>query len=412
MPSRIPDPGTRILFLLWVLAPGTALATHPHERWVVDAFSQPLGGGPDTGPVSASGGSSFVLCGDRKGNRYIAGDHYVDIVLPNGLRRHLAGSGRPGYHEGIGPDAEFRLGYGGHLGAYDMACGEDVVFLFDNGNDRIRRLWHTDRGWRTETWVGGGGQHLRLGESTDPRQFDLPTAVGIALDRDGQLWIGSYQGVYRVSADGRRIDYVAHWPSSTVRKREGYPNLNIIRGGLDSRGRVHFLSRSPDLVLRVDKDHTVHVAGRVAHTRKLHELGDGPVRQAYFDTPSGLAMDPATPVAYLSGGDEYNIRRVPLLAEDDWTATLMRNGRWDHARIHPVRLKGPAVFEPGTSGRLRPEGGLTVLMNCHLLGNDAEGALYGRLYPWRGMTQYHLDQGLLPTRLFRLRRLPVSAAEP
>ena len=90
---------------------------------------------------------------------------------------------------------------------------------------------------------------------------------------------------------------------------------------------------------------------------------------------------------------------------DALTATLMRNGRWDHAAAHPNGARGPALFDPAATGRLRPAGSLTVFMNCHLLGNDRQGRLYGLLYPWRGMTQYQIGEGLLPTRIYRLERL-------
>lgn len=405
---RSPDRLAILLCALPWLPLAMAAPEPPAERWTLSAFTQPLGGGPETGPAAAAGGGGLVVCEDGQGNRFIAGEHWIDIIQPDGLRRHIAGSGRPGYHEGPGESAEFRLGHGGYLGAFDMACGDDQVFVFDDGNNRIRRLYRTDEGWFTETWVGGGNVRLRPGESTGPRDFLLPSAVGIAVDGEGQLWLGSYHAAYRVSSDGSRITRIVDWPESTAHRPGKPPTLHIVHGGTDAAGRVYFMSRSPDVVIRVEDRRATHVAGLVVAKRKPLELGDATPLQAYINTPTGMAMDLHTPALYLSGGDEYDIRRIPF-DTGTFTATLMRNGRWDHASVHPNRSRGPALFEPGIEGRLRPQGKLTVFMNCHLLGNDRQGGLYGLLYPWRGMTQYHAGVGLLPTRIYRLHRATESS---
>jgi hypothetical protein len=108
---------------------------------------------------------------------------------------------------------------------------------------------------------------------------------------------------------------------------------------------------------------------------------------------------------YVCGGDEYDIRRVPTDGQGT-TATLMQNGRWYKASVHPNRSRGPALFRPNAEGRLKPDGELTDLMVTHLLGRDASGNLYGSLFPWVGMTQVVEGEGPLGTKIFRLRQVP------
>jgi hypothetical protein len=197
---------------------------------------------------------------------------------------------------------------------------------------------------------------------------------------------------------------VGQWPKTMASAPDRAPRLNVMMGDADARGFVYFVSRSPHFVVRIDPDDSaIHLAGRFAETQTRLSIGDGPPQEAYFDTPPSIAAQPDGSAVYVCGGDEYDIRRVPADGTGT-TATLMNNGRWGIASKHPNLSRGPAVVNPKASGRLRPDGELTDLMVSHLLGRDAQGNLYGALNFWSGMTQYVEGNGLLGTRIFRLRR--------
>ena len=142
-------------------------------------------------------------------------------------------------------------------------------------------------------------------------------------------------------------------------------------------------------------------AGVTAWRRKPHHLGDGPPREAYFDTPGNGFADPSAAAAFVGGGDEYDVRRVPTDGRGT-TATLMQDGRWHVLPKHPNHYRGAAVFRPSARG---DEKRLRVLLIGAPLGRDRSGALYVRLKHWSGMTQYVEGRGLLTTRIFRIRRL-------
>lgn len=392
------------LWLAAMLWASPILADWKNERWVVEDFTQTLGGGPTGGPVEQAGDGARALCADQAGYLFLANGQFIDIVTPDGQRSHLAGTGLPGYRDGPAHQALFRIGYKAYYHAHNLACGPNGVFVPDGGNDRIRRIYKRDGRWEVETWAGGGTRRLKPGDSAGARDVDFSGTLAVAVTSNGELTIADDGGYYRVSPDGKSIRMGGVWPE-TMAQQPGRPaRLHVMMGDADARGHVYFVSRTPSFVVRIDPDGSaVHLAGRLIESAARLSIGDGPPREAVIDTPTSIAAQPDGSAVYVCGGDEYDIRRVPADGTGT-TATLMNNGRWDIATLHPNKSRGAAVVNPKASGRLRPEGDMTDLMVSHLLGRDAQGRLYGAINFWTGMTQYVEGQGLLGTRLFRLRR--------
>jgi DNA-binding beta-propeller fold protein YncE len=408
---RTPDRFTRqvrrrILFLvLLAFSVASTAGDWQAERWSVSDFTGALGGGPDGGPVEQAGGIPYALCGDRAGNLYLAHGQFIDIVTPNGMRSHLAGSGEFGFRDGAAHEAEFRLGLNAYYGAHNLACGPDgSVYVADGGNRRVRRLHQAGGQWRVETWAGGGSRQLGPGESGPPNTIAYSGTIAIAVTPQGEVTVADNRGAYRVAADGRLMRFLARWPESAYYKGDKSGKLNVMMGDADSAGNVYFVSRTPHAVIRITPAGQVqHVAGRVTKD-KAHQLaGDGPPLEAFFNTPTSIAAQPDGSAIYVCGGDEYDIRRIPADGAGT-TATLMQNGQWYRASVHPNKSRGAATFKPSATGKLKPDGDLTLLMVSHLLGRDAQGNLYGSLNHWSGMTQSVEGEGLLGTRAFRLQR--------
>lgn len=399
--------GWACLALLAAMLPvSLALADWQGERWVVEDFTQALGGGPTGGPVEQAGDGVYALCADQAGRLFLTSGQFIDVVMPDGLRSHLAGTGLPGYRDGPAHQAMFRIGFNSYYQAHNLACGSNGVFVPDGGNGRIRRIHKRGGKWEVDTWAGGGSRRLRPGDIAGAREVDFSGTLAVAVTASGELTVADDGGYYRVSPDGQSIRMAGLWPTSMSRE-EGRPaRLHVMMGDADARGYVYFVSRSPHFVARIDPDgNAIHLAGRFAETATRLTIGDGPPREAYIDTPTSIAAQPDGSAVYVCGGDEYDIRRVPADGAGT-TATLMNNGRWGIASVHPNRSRGPAVVNYKASGRLRPEGEMTDLMVSHLLGRDAQGNLYGEINFWTGMTQHVEGHGLLGTRLFRLRREP------
>lgn len=368
-------------------------------------FTGALGGGPDGGPVEQAGGIPYALCGDHAGNLFLAHGQFIDIVTPDGMRSHLAGSGEYGFRDGAATEAEFRLGLQAYYGAHNLACGPDgAVYVADSGNRRIRRIYKDHGQWRVDSWAGGGTRNLGAGDVAPAKAVAFSGTISVAVTPKGEVTVADNRGAYRITSDGQQISYLARWPIST-QYRNGPPgNLNMMMGDADQLGNVYFVSRTPDAVVRITPAEEVqHFAGRVTRDRAQMLAGDGPPREAYFNTPTSLAVQPDGSAVYVCGGDEYDIRRVPGDGSGS-TATLMQNGQWYEASVHPNKSRGPAVVRPAATGKLKPDGTLTDLMVSHLVGRDAHGNLYGQLYSWTGMTQYVEGEGLLGTRVFRLQR--------
>lgn len=375
------------------------------EHWRAADFTGALGGGPDGGPVEQAGGTPSTLCGDQAGNLYLSYGQFIDIVTPDGMRSHLAGTGEPGFRDGAAHQAEFRLGLVVKYRVRNLACGPDgSVYVADGGNGRIRRIHQAHGQWRVDTWAGGGDRRLGPGESAPPNTVAFSGTLAVAVTPQGEVTLGDDHGAYRMTADGREIRYLARWPASAFYSPAKPGNLNIMMGDADRAGNVYFVSRTPDAVIRISPTGQVqHVAGLITRDKVQKLAGDGPPLQAFFNTPGSIAVEPDGSAIYVCGGDEYNIRRIPGDGAGD-TATLMQNGQWYRASVHPNKSRGPAVVKPAAKGKLKPDGDLTILMVSHLLGRDAQGNLYGMLSPWIGMTQFVEGEGLLGTRVFRLQR--------
>lgn len=375
------------------------------ERWGVADFTGALGGGPGGGPVGQAGGTPYALCGNRAGNLFLAYGQFIDIVTPDGMRSHLAGSGEFGFRDGPAEQAEFRLGVNSYYGTHNLACGPDgSVYVGDGGNRRIRRIHQEHGRWRVDTWAGGGSRRLGPGESGPPNSVAFSGTLAVAVTPQGEVTIADNDGAYRMAVDGRSISYLGRWPKSVFYGSDKSGNLNVMMGDADRAGNVYFVSRTPHVVIRITPAGQVqHFAGRVTRDKAQQEAGDGPPLEAFFNTPTSIAAQPDGSAIYVCGGDEYDIRRIPGDGAGH-TATLMQNGQWYRASVHPNKSQGLAVVKPGANGKLKPDGELTDLIVGHLLGRDAQGNLYGLIYSWSGMTQFVEGEGLLGTRVFRLRR--------
>lgn len=394
-----------------------------NERWVVEAFTGAMGGGPEWGPVAGVGAGMWYMAPDGQGNLYIAvgrgadsdGEQFVDIVTPDGIRRHLAGSGALGYRDGPAEEAEFRMGVGSYYDFTNIGADDrGNVFVPDNGNGCVRRIFKSAEGkWTVETYAGRGKKNVAPGESCAPGEANLGSNLHVAVARDGTLTIGDVNKVWRLPPDGKTIQCLGYWPDSVgiyggkPVPKGGHARMNICGGGCDAEGNAYFGARSNDVVCKVSaKGEIMHVAGMLlSDWGKRTEIGDREPLKILCDTPSSFVVDPSGTCTYLCGGDEYDIRRIPSDPKAT-TATMLKNGRWHVMNVHPNKNRGPAEFDPAATGKPKTEGGtLTNLVVTPLVGTDREGNLYGKMNSWSGMSIDVAGQGTLGTRVYMIRRV-------
>ncbi len=382
------------------------------ESWEVQPFSRALGGGPETGPVVEAGNGASALCGDRQGNLFLISGQYVDIVTPEGMRFHLAGTGFPGYRDGPARQAEFRFSMSSnraHYGRHNIACAEDgTVYVADDGNNRVRRIFRSKSGWQVDTLAGGGSRKLAAGESAEPTEVDIRNRPIVAVTPDGTVYIGSRMGYFTVPKDGGKITFSGRWSDAGF-SGAGKIQPSLVMADADRLGNVYYVSRGPDVVIKIPADgKPVHIGGIIHRgAKKPFHIGDGPPREVFYDSPAGMVADPDGSAVYLGGGDEYELRRNPADGSGE-TRTLLQNGRWGSFPKHPNNYSGPAIFTPGREKGGEQDASLKAFMIGHIIGRDYDGGIYIHLPPWRGSTQYVENSGLLPSGIFRLQRVRVD----
>lgn len=146
---------------------------------------QPRYGGDGGSAMAAGLNEPAALALNGRGLLYIAdqsNNRVRAIDLATGQIRTIAGTGAPAYNgDGI-PATEAAL-----AGPSGLTCGEDgTLFIADTFNGRIRAVDPITGLIRTV--VGDGGEYRYQSEAEAP-SASLSRPSGIAVDRDGNLWL-------------------------------------------------------------------------------------------------------------------------------------------------------------------------------------------------------------------------------
>jgi RHS repeat-associated protein len=159
----------------------------------------------DGGPArSAELRQPRAVAADSYGNVYIAdtGNERIRRVSADGIIRTIAGSGEPGGESGDGgPATEARLG--GPLGI--AVDGQGNVYVASDWGARVRKV---DASSRITAFAGKDRQWCYwygwccTGEDCQATEVNLVTVRGLAVDRDGSVYLTSAQQVRKVGPDG------------------------------------------------------------------------------------------------------------------------------------------------------------------------------------------------------------------
>jgi sugar lactone lactonase YvrE len=212
---------------------------------------------------------------DKDGNLYVAdtGNHAIRKVTPAGVVTTVAGTGKPGYADGPGAQAQFD----GPVGV--AADGRGNLYVADTYNDRIRRIAPDG----TVTTLAGGTRGDQDGAGMAAR-FDTP--CGIAVDAVGTVLVADTRNatVRRIAPDG----------TVTTLAREGLLRrpaaLALAHDG------VIYVADQGGRIVQIALDGVQHVLADAAADPVPPALPAAPAAAAPTGTAT-VATPPPTPVA-------------------------------------------------------------------------------------------------------------------
>ena len=269
----------------------------------------PRGGFSGDGGPATSARLDFPLgvAVDGSGNLYIADDKNRRIrkVSPSGIITTLAGSGEFKSSGDGGPATSASLGF--PTGVTVDAVGN--LYIADRFNHRIRRV--TPGG--TISTVAGDGVARFSGDGGLATSASLNTAIGVAVDAGGSLYIADEQNqrIRKVSPSGF-ITTAAGSAGSGFFSGDGGPatsaRLRQPNGvAVDGAGNLYIADSGNRRIRKVGTDGIITT---VAGNGDFGFSGDGgPATSARLDFPKGVAIDAAGNL-YIADSDNHRIRKV------------------------------------------------------------------------------------------------------
>jgi RHS repeat-associated protein len=222
-----------------------------------------------SGVVAAPDGSLFIS--ER-------GGHRVRKVTPDGTILTVAGTGEPGFSGDGGSAQQAQLD-----GPRGIALASDgALYIADQNNNRIRRV---TRDGIIQTAVGGGNADLADGQLAERVRIEAPD--GIAIGKDGALFIATPGTVYRVapglpelssdqslvpSTDGGTLYRFDHRGrhEATIDAMTGVTELTF---SYDGAGRLFSLTDKNGLTTRIERTTTgtpTAIVSPFGQNTKLH----------------------------------------------------------------------------------------------------------------------------------------------
>lgn len=259
------------------------------RRWLDGRFQALAGdaeGFRDGIGAAAAFNTPSGLALDKHGNLYVAdtGNHAIRKVTPQGRVSTVAGSGAPGFADGVGAQVRFN----GPMGV--AVDDEGRIFVADTWNDRIRVI---EPDGRVHTLAGGEGPGYADGHGSEAR-FDTPT--DLKLDVHGDLLVADQgnDAIRRVRIDGAvttRIGGPGNEPMLWAPMTLVVTRDDVLYVGERRTGRVLQISAG---------GHVLAIAGQ-------DEAG-------HFARPASLALLPDGSLL-LSDSDGYRLHQLTPLAE-------------------------------------------------------------------------------------------------
>jgi serine/threonine protein kinase, bacterial len=316
---------------------------------VVTTFA---GSGAQGHANGAGAAASFVLpvgiAIDSAGNLYVSDtyNHLIRKITPAGFVSTLAGSGSPGWADGVGAAASFRYPNGIAVDATGN------VFVGDTDNNVIRKI--TPDGTVT-TFAGGGntgdsGATGGDGSGADGIARSGTLVVGVLVDstplagaQDGVGAVASFRRPFGVALDAAGNLYVADTGNNLIRKitagrlvshlagsgapgsRDGTGDSASFSGpgalAVDGSGNIFVADSNNNLIRKVTAGAVVTTIAGTGAVGGLN--GDGTA--ATFHGPYGIAVDGS---GHIFVGDTYGqlIRKLTVTTGTSYSLNVAISG--------------------------------------------------------------------------------------
>ncbi|MCP1358498.1 SMP-30/gluconolactonase/LRE family protein [Aneurinibacillus migulanus] len=274
----------------------------------LDAYGQPRGGYVDGDAIKAVFNHPSFAVADTKGNLYISDtDNHVIRKITGGKVYTLAGTGKPGYKDGKGAEAQFYTPTGL---AIDR---DDNLYVADTLNNVIRKIAPDGA---VTTFAG---QQTEIGGYTDgsagEARFNEP--VGLAFDGTGGVYVSdSGNQLIRFISDGKVTTFAGK--ATIIDKDTGYMD-----GGYRNGDRYEARFNHPQGLIYVDGvlfiadslNHRVRAVqsdGKVRNIAGQSTPGDtiGSAENKRFNQPVALAYTEGQ--LYVSDSLNNKVKTVPV----------------------------------------------------------------------------------------------------
>ena len=236
---------------------------------------------------------SMVIAGEN-GNVYTLDidDPRVRKITPSGFVSSIAGDGQAGFRDGLAANAEF----GQEMSGMTMDVQGNILVV-DYDNKRIRKI---TTGGQVVTIAGNGQQGFVDGPATTA-EFFAPS--GVAIDKDGNIFIGDGNRVRKISANGvvstyaGGMNYGFHDGSASDALFTSIEDLVI-----NDEGDIYLTDQNR--IREIDHNGTVST---IAGGSSGYKDGDG--TDAEFYSPAGLGIDNDGSL-FVADVNNYRIRKL------------------------------------------------------------------------------------------------------
>lgn len=248
------------------------------------------------------------------GSLYIAdsGNHRIRKVDRKGVITSVAGDGTSGYSGDGGPATQARL----CLPCRVAAAGDGSLYIADLNNHRIRKV--NPRGIITtvagDGWSNKKGEGRYSGDGGPAAKASLNSPISVAVGKDGTIYVADRdnQRIRKVDPAGT-IDTVAGRGGPPGYSGDGGParHASLSYPAGIAVGRDGDLYIADRLNNRIRKVNSAGIISTIAGSGKPPDgLGDGgPATDASLGSPAGLAVS-ADGSLYVADCSNYRIRKV------------------------------------------------------------------------------------------------------
>jgi len=262
----------------------------------------------DGGPgASASVNTPSGLAVDANGNVYLADQesHRIRKVSPNGIITTVAGNGEPGFSGDNGPATRAQLNF-----PFGVALGRDgSLYIGERYNHRVRRISPSG----TITTVAGTGVDGFSGDNVPATSARLNEPRGVAVDANDNLYIADF--------GNNRIRKVTPAGIITTVAGDGVPRFGGDNGPatsaslefpngvvVDGAGNIYIADTQTHRIRRVAAGSGIITT--VVGSGNATFAGDaGPATSASLNYPSAVALD-AAGTLYIADFGNQRVRRV------------------------------------------------------------------------------------------------------